>query len=725
MQNDLLARKLRWALLVAACAALSTRGTAQDTSSSDQADALIEGLRAKSVEARRNAATNLRMSSSIIQRKALPAMIDVLEKEPDGQVRLSVLDALAALGRDAAPAVPALIRTLRTDVGGRGEEALHQDYRSALALAAIGKPAVDGLRSLLTERKANVRAEAIMALGRIGPDAATAIPDLIPMLAEKIERIAQEVPPALGRIGNTAIEPLIAAAASGDVNVRAHAVASLGSLAVPNDQVHEAILKHARDQAPEVRAAAMEALAGFKLPDDTLLPLVKQNVRDDEERVRLAVVNLLVDRRPLLDRMAPDLGSLLIARNDGVARHAAFLLGKAGPPAAPILLNALAQSTSRVDQIAEALAQIGRPIVGSLTNAIKAPEPRLRRGAALALGQIRPVAASTLQNLSVGLEDHDPEVRAAFLTAIGYFGPRAREAAPAVRNMLRDQSPAIRAQAIGVLSQRAPRDDRLLGDLIALLEADTDSQVQRQAIETIHALGPPGRRALPAVIAKLDATHPAEVRLAAVQMIESHGQAAAAAVPALCILLGDESPKLQSIAARTLGTMGKTAQPAFAMLTAQLKSKNAEVREAAALTLGSLELSALTIRPHLSPALKDDKQEVRRAAMKAIQRLGPQGAIFIPDIILLAEKKENLRAVERMLRRFESAVPDVRSLPELIKQLQHDQVAVRLLAIKFLALAGQSAKEALPALERLREDASPEVRKQAAAASERIKKTSS
>jgi cellobiose-specific phosphotransferase system component IIA len=55
------------------------------------------------------------------------------------------------------------------------------------------------------------------------------------------------------------------------------------------------------------------------------------------------------------------------------------------------------------------------------------------------------------------------------------------------------------------------------------------------------------------------------------------------------------------------------------------------------------------------------------------------------------------------------------------KQLEHNQDAVRLLAIKFLARAGPSAKEAIPALERMREDPNAEVRKQAQAASDRIK----
>jgi HEAT repeat protein len=44
-----------------------------------------------------------------------------------------------------------------------------------------------------------------------------------------------------------------------------------------------------------------------------------------------------------------------------------------------------------------------------------------------------------------------------------------------------------------------------------------------------------------------------------------------------------------------------------------------------------------------------------------------------------------------------------------------------LLAIKFLALACPGAKEAIPALDRMREDPKAEVRKQAQAASDRIK----
>jgi HEAT repeat protein len=712
-------RNLSWALVVVAFSGLpAARVWALDGPAGSPTDPAIEKLKAENTDVRRDAANKVRLADKSVQRQALPVLIDRLANDKDGQVRLAVLDTLISLGPDAAPAVPALLETLRTDVGGRGEEASHQDYRSAMALAGIGKPSVEGLISLLTHKKESVRAEVVMSLGRIGPDAALAVAELIPLLADKNERIGREAVVALGRIGLPAIDPLIAASTDADVLMRRRAVESLGHLFAPNENAKQAALKSAADAAPPVRAAAVKALAGLGLADDILVPIVKENLRHGDEDVRLAVVNLLVMRRPLLRRMAPDLQSLLTAKEDGVARHAGYLLGKSGPDAAPLLLTSLHEKTSRVEEIAGALAQIGRPIVDALAQALKDPDPRLRRGAALALGQIRPLPAGIAQKLTVGLGDPDREVKGAFLIAIGNLGPRARESVPAVRALLQDSSADVRGKAIEILAQSAPRDDRLASDLIARVN-DADRGVQRRAIDALRSLGPLGNRALPDVIAKLDSKQ-LEVRLAAALMIGSHGQAAAAAVPALAALLDDPSPELRMIVAQTLGQMGKAAQPAFAKLSALINAEQLEVREAAALTLGSLDLDAEKVRPALAIALRDGKTEVRRAAMKSIQRFGPQGAIFVPDIIMLAEKKENLRSVERMLRRFERAGPDVRSLPELVKQLDHNQDNVRLLAIKFLGLAGPNAKDAIPALERMREDPSAEVRKQAQAASERI-----
>ena len=680
---------------------------------------MIKDLKAENVEVRRAAAVGIRTSPRDLQRASVPAMIDRLMNDPDGQVRLAVLDTLFALGRDAAAAVPALVHTLRTDFGGSGQEATHQDYRSALALSAIGKPAVEGLRGLLGEKKESVRAEVVMALGRIGPDAGAAIPDLVRLLGDKSERLRREAIVALGRIGSESARPLIAASADRDVKVRAGAVEALGQIASPEGEVRRSILEHSHDSAPEVRTAAIKSLTKLDVPDDALRPILKENLRDPDEQVRLAAVNLLIGRRALLASMASDLEELLVAKDDGAARHAAFLLGQSGPDAIPRLLDALRRDQSRIGPIADALALIGKAAVARLTQALKDPDPRVRRGSAMALGQIRPLAPGTVQELTAGLKDPDPEVKGSFLTAIGYLGPRARDSAPAVRALLHDPSSEIRIQAVGILFRSAPHDERLLGDLMTLLD-DADAHVQRQVIDSIRALGPVGRRAVTPVIGKLKSKD-LDVRIAAAELIGSHGPAAAEAVPALSSLLEVPESKLQTVAAQTLGSLGKTAQPAFDRLASLLGNEHPEVRIAAAMALGSLELDVEAIRPHLVRTLRDDNADVRRATVRAIQRLGQPGAIFVPDIILLAEGKENLQTVQRLLRRFERRGPDVRSLPELIKELNHGKEPVRLLAIRFLGLAGRNAKDAIPALERMREDPSAEVRKQAQAASDRIR----
>ncbi len=705
-------------VLIAVCGATPSSIAGEDSPAAARAEAIVTDLRGKSVEARRTAAEKLRLSQKPMQVAALPVLIDLLMKEKDGQVRLAVLDTVTALGPDAAPAVPALVHTLRTRYGGSNLEESHQDYRSALALAAVGKPAVEGLRGLLGE-KVGVRAEAIMGLGRIGPDASAAVPDLIRLLGDQDERIGREACVALGRIGDAAVGPLLVAAVDEKAVIRARAMESLGYALSADDRVRQVVLNAARDASPPVRAASLKALDRLELPADVVVPILKENLGNANEDVRTAVVDLLMRRRGLLPDLLPELDSLLTADNAEVSHVAAFLAGKAGAPAAGRLIEALGRRNSRIDQIADGLAEIGRPVVGALNDALKDAEPRVRRGAALALGQIRPMAPGTPQRLAAGLDAREPEVRIAFLTAIGYLGPRAAESVPAVRPLLRDGTAEVRFKAIEFLARAAPRDARLLADLTPLLD-DPEPRVQCKTIDTIRGLGPLSREALPAVIGKLTSPSP-DVRLAAAELVKTHGPAAAGAVPALIELLDDPELKLKVAAAQSLATIGKPAQPAFDRLNQLLSADQPETREAAIAAIGSLALEADILRPALIKALRDPKQEVRRSAARAIQKLGPEGAVFIPDLILLAEKSENLRTVSRLLRRFETQGPDVRSLPELIKHLDHSQDSVRLLAIKFLALAGANAKDALPALERMRSDPSAEVRKQAEAASKRIK----
>ena len=87
----------------------------------------------------------------------------------------------------------------------------------------------------------------------------------------------------------------------------------------------------------------------------------------------------------------------------------------------------------------------------------------------------------------------------------------------------------------------------------------------------------------------------------------------------------------------------------------------------------------------------------------------------------MAAIDENQRTVDRALKPLERTGTDPRSVPELVALLDHDKVAVRLRAIKFLGLAGPTAKEILPALERISGDPNAEIRQQAKTACDRIR----
>ncbi|MEZ6062725.1 MAG: HEAT repeat domain-containing protein [Planctomycetaceae bacterium] len=635
-------------------------------------------------------------------------MSELLVSEKDGQVRLAVFDTVTDMGPAAADAVPALVHTLSTDYGGKKNEELHQDYRAALALAAIGEPAVNGLRELLTSEADNVRAEAAMALGRIGPPAAAAVADLIRALADSEDRVRQEASQALGKIGDAAVAELTAVSTHADSAVRAAAMTSIGITATSDKHAIDAVLKAADDSEPVVRSAAITAAGQLKLPDDVRKPLFLENLRHPAETVRLAVVNILVDDRSLLDELRPELTELLADDDDGVTWHAAFLIQRLGPESASTLIEALRRKECRIDQIGRALAMIGRPTVDPLLASFNDADPRVKQGAALALGQVLPLAPETVQTLAAGLSDSDRDVQAACLTAIGYLGPRAREAVPAVREKLRDESPLIREQAIGILFESAVRDASLMDDLSGMLD-DDDPRVQRRAIDAIRSAGPLGRRALPAVVEKLRSAD-GSVRIAAAEMIGSHGRAAEEAVPALTSLLDSQDPQLRIVVTQTLSELGPAARPAFEKLTKLIDDKDVEVRAAVIRTIGNLDLEPAQVRSYLAAALHDSESDVRRQASRGIQRFGRRGNIFLPDIILLAADSEQSRFLNRALERYETYDVEPQTVTELRQQLDHEHDAVRLLAIRFLGIAGSVAEAAVPQLETLAHDDNEEIR---------------
>src|SRR5207247_532376 len=133
-------------------------------------------------------------------------------KDKEGDVRVSVAEALGSFGPAAKPAVPAMIeaytKSRDPNWGNRS--------RFILALGALGpaaKAAVPMLIEALKDREVESRPAVAKALGKIGPDAKAAIPALTEALKDEYRFVGVNAAVALVKIDPTqtkiAIPPLL------------------------------------------------------------------------------------------------------------------------------------------------------------------------------------------------------------------------------------------------------------------------------------------------------------------------------------------------------------------------------------------------------------------------------------------------------------------------------------------------------------------------------------
>lgn len=191
--------------------------------------------------------------------------MDDLRKERDVQGLIKALRhndpdilymAVEALGSIRDPeAIPHLVNLLSENQYSAVR------WKSAEALAGIGKDSVEPLIRLLRHPDEDVRWKAAIALGEIGDP--RAITPLIGLLSDKDHYVMGRAAVALGMIGQPAVSPLIRTLQEGDGNLRWGAAIALGRIRDPRAV---APLVHALgDKYDNVRS---EALASLKAMED-------------------------------------------------------------------------------------------------------------------------------------------------------------------------------------------------------------------------------------------------------------------------------------------------------------------------------------------------------------------------------------------------------------------------------------------------------------------------
>jgi HEAT repeat protein len=247
----------------------------------------------------------------------------------------------------------------------------------------------------LTNKDPDVRFDAAIALGRMGPKAEAAIPKLARALRDSDRDVCYAVRMALGRIGPAAVKPLVALLR--DTEVNALASDALGRIGPP---AIEALIAALQDRDQETRSAAASALEDIGKPALAAVIGVLQGKKARREAVRV-------------------LGWM---RLDGADQKKAVAA----------LIAALDDPDEEVRSwIAGALTQIGTPAVSALIEVLKAGTPSARVAATLALGGMSRKARAAVPALLKALEDDDRFLRVSASQALKLIDPEAARRAKA------------------------------------------------------------------------------------------------------------------------------------------------------------------------------------------------------------------------------------------------------------------------------------------------------
>jgi len=377
---------------------------------------------------------------------------------------------LAALGEDAAPAVPSLAALaedtetawldtspeehLASFVTGYIHETVVTPRSASLdALAAIGAPAVPHLVDVLQNKEASVRARdfAACALARI--DDSRGARALKAILLDRREEPALRCAAADGLAGNQEAIPelsTIVKDAAEVTELRECAAEALSSTA--SNTALETLLIRLQDRTePEsLRATIARSLAQF-----------------DDVRVKQMLVQLFCDRSEPSD--------LRVAAARALEK---LDLSEAVPQISKVFDDRTEHLHIRTAALAAVRSTPGEAARALLTRAARAPEPDVRQVAYSVL-----VARGSLQEITSamgGLDDPDVRVRkhvvVQLATVPGEAGLNAALAVTADRR----QPAEVRAWAIRALALRSEK--RAIDTVFAALQ-DEDSYIRRCALD--------------------------------------------------------------------------------------------------------------------------------------------------------------------------------------------------------------------------------------------------
>ncbi|HZR41948.1 MAG TPA: HEAT repeat domain-containing protein, partial [Ktedonobacteraceae bacterium] len=269
----------------------------------------------------------------LIDPAQLPQVLPVLTDALHTRHPISRRDAIWAIGNigvQAQEAGAALIALLldRTEDPNIRSEAL----RALTSIGLTGEELVVPLIQMLTDEHERLRCDVVQALGRLGPQAATSIPQLVKKLADDTESF----------------------------RVRLHTAFALAAIGTPEEEVLAALEHLLHHESWWLRVIAVRALATLRPGSLSVLPALIAALQDLEWNVQRNAICVLARLGEQATPAIPALQTLLT--RPALCGLAAQALASIGHPALPVLLDELETSAEPFrSHVAYALLKLDTP----------------------------------------------------------------------------------------------------------------------------------------------------------------------------------------------------------------------------------------------------------------------------------------------------------------------------------------------------------------------------
>ena len=297
------------------------------------------------------------------------------------------------------------------------------------------------LIAALKDPNAEVRKNAAASLGQTANS--QAIKPLMGALYDSSQDVSSSAGVALGMIGKQAIEPLKAEFFQAPHRIKLNIIKAYSFMRDAGAQELATLTKY-----PELREAVISALGDTKA--EAALPSVINALNDGDEKIRNTAVTALGKIGiPSIAKLKDAMSSKKLNVRKGIAKALGLIPGQ---ESTAVLVNLLADEDESVVAIASvSLSKMGEPARPALMKALNSDDDMQRAGA---------------------------------INALSLMG---KQSLTALINSLYDKSAKVRAGAalgIGQMDGKAA-----IGQLVDLMQKDTDTDVKRACAWTIGRIG--------------------------------------------------------------------------------------------------------------------------------------------------------------------------------------------------------------------------------------------